>query len=153
MLLVAIWIVFFMTTMTGTGTCTANYTEYSEIWRTADKPIGTEMNRSIEPRSDTILAQKSDEQLKSAILILCGLNIGPEHLVLSYVARSPVSSWSCASAYGPPPPVDAAARCCCRQLGAPACRDASLSPDAAGQLGPRRGDRSARRRVGASPSL
>ena len=28
MLLVAIWIVFFMTTMTGTGTCTANYTEY-----------------------------------------------------------------------------------------------------------------------------
>ena len=28
MLLVAIWIVFFMTTMTGTSTCTANYTEY-----------------------------------------------------------------------------------------------------------------------------
>ena len=64
-MLVAIWIVIFMTTMTGTGTCTANYTEYFRnlaYLSTADKPIGTEMNPSIVHQSNKCRVHQSNRQ-------------------------------------------------------------------------------------------
>ena len=56
LLVVAIWVVFFMTTMRYLVPAlelriTPNI---SEIWRTADKPIGTEINRSITARHEMV---------------------------------------------------------------------------------------------------